>query len=92
MYYGFIDGQFVFLSEHIPYLKKKLDEDMDLFNGFSATIYLGQRSCAHRFYNTKWKSTWSTKKDRPELPEWVKDPELRSTRHEEHQSEGVTIG
>ena len=68
MYYAFIDGRFAGSSRHVGYLKKRVDEDMELFNGFHATIYRGQRSYCNRFYDGSWKLMMSVKKDRPALP------------------------
>ena len=53
MYYAFVDGQYLGSSQHIGYLKKRVDEDMAL-GGFHATIYRGERSYCSRFYNSVW--------------------------------------
>ena len=70
MYYAFIDGEYLWSSKHVGYLKKRVDEDMKMFNGYHATIYRGERSYCSRFYNGPWKRFGSEKKDRPELPDW----------------------
>ena len=70
MYYAFIDGEYLWSSKHVGYLKKRVDEDMKMFNGYHATIYRGERSYCSRFYNSPWKRFGSEKKARPELPDW----------------------
>lgn len=71
MYYAFIDGEYFGSAYHISYLKKRVDEDMELFNGFYATIYRGERSYCSRFYDKPWALFQSIKKDRPKLPDRV---------------------
>ena len=70
MYYAFVDGQYLGSSQHIGYMKKRVDEDMAL-GGFHATIYRGERSYCSRFYNGAWTLFGSTKKNRPALPDWA---------------------
>lgn len=72
MFYAFIDGEFVLSGKHLKYVKERTDEDMELFNGFHATIYQGKRSYYSRFYDKEWTRIGSLKPDRPELPEWAR--------------------
>jgi len=68
MYYGFVDGHYVGSAAHLKYLKNRVDEDMDLFNGTFAIIYRGKRSECCRRYDGKWHLFKGTKADRPNLP------------------------
>jgi len=71
MFYAFIDGEFVISGKHIKYVKERVDDLFDIYNGFHATIYQGRRSYYSRFYNGKWTRIGSLKPNRPELPEYV---------------------
>lgn len=54
-YQLYIDEEFIYESDHIPYLKKKADEEFELFPWlFFAKIMTGKRVYSSRFYNTKW--------------------------------------
>lgn len=67
MYYGFIDGRYIGSANHVSYMKKRIDEDMELFNGYFAIIYQGKRSYQCRNYDSDWRLFKGTKADRPEL-------------------------
>ena len=67
MYYGFIDGRYVGSAHHVSYMKKRIDEDLELFNGCFAIIYQGKRSYQCRRYDGGWHFFKGTKPDRPEL-------------------------
>jgi len=68
MYYAFIDGAFAYSGNHLKYVKGLTDKDMELFNGFYAVIYRGEKRCSSRFYNEPWRRTESLVPDRPALP------------------------
>lgn len=76
MYYGFIDSHYVGSANHIAYLKKMIEEDLQLFGGCFAVIYRGERcwqvKSVYNEYNNDWHFFKSSTKDRPELPEWAK--------------------
>ena len=71
MYYAFVDGEYIGSSNHLAYLKKQVDKDMELGPSFIANIYRGERSYCYRFYNGAWTRIGSEKKNRPELPDWA---------------------
>ena len=79
MYYAFVDERYLGSSNRVGYLKKRVDEDMELFSGFHATIYKGERSYCSRFYDGTWKPFCSNKKDRPELPDWAYARRIHTT-------------
>lgn len=67
MFYGFIDGQYSYSAQHIAYLKKQLDEDMDVFGGAFAIIYNGKKSVQCRTWDSKWKMFKSEHACRPDI-------------------------